>query len=71
MEIEQPQLGSVGVDTFTITCAWAWESGWSVTTSYRLSGSEAHQQRRVSGLSASEAFAYVEDLASDYFGSLD
>lgn len=71
MDIEQPALGNIGVDTFTITAAWSWERGWRVVSSRRLSGAQTHLQRSWDGLSALEAFAVVEEEASAYFATQD
>ena len=68
--MEQPELGSsfTGRDGLALTFAWAWESGWTIQTSYRLSGASGWQQRTYDGLDALEAHALASDWLAEQFG---
>lgn len=68
MEIDQPQLGSVGVDAASITLGWTLERGWAVVVSSRLSGSSAFRQSTYDGLDEAELHAALSDHLADLLG---
>lgn len=61
MDVEQPQLGTIGMDAVSILLSWSWEDGWTVGFSSRLSGSTEFAQRAYKGCSAEEALGLVQD----------
>lgn len=65
MDVEQPALGTVGVDSFSLTCDWHWEGGWTLVVSVRRSGSQAWTQTRYEALSEDELHQVVEDVVVD------
>lgn len=68
--MEQPELGStfVASDAVGVTLEYRWESGWVVSYSARLSGSDVWQKCRETGLDAAEAHARVCDLLACTLG---
>lgn len=65
MDIEQPSLGRVGVDSFTIGLDWHWEGGWTLATSSRLSGSQRWTRHRYEALSDDEALELVLTVVAE------
>lgn len=70
MDIEQPSLGRIGVDAFTVSLDWHWEGGWTLRTSSRLSGSEAWTQHAYEALSDDEALEMVQMVTAEVLGLL-
>lgn len=70
MDIEQPSLGSIGADSFTLALDWHWEGGWSLRTSTRLSGSQTWTQNSYEALSHDEALELVLMVAAEQLGLL-
>jgi hypothetical protein len=70
MKIEQPSLGRVGVDSFTLALDWHWEGGWTLRTSTRLSGSQDWTQHTYEALSDDEAMEMVQMVAAEQLGLL-
>lgn len=68
MDIEQPRLGRVGVDSFTVGLDWHWEGGWTLVTSSRLSGSQKWTQHRYEALSDDEALDLVQTVVAELLG---
>lgn len=68
MEIEQPSLGRIGVDAFTIALDWHWEGGWTLRASSRLSGSQTWRQRTYEALSDDEVLDVVHELSAEVLG---
>lgn len=68
MRIEQPELGRVGVDSFSVGLDWHWEGGWTLTTSSRLSGSSVWTQHRYEALSDDEALELVQTVTAEVLG---
>lgn len=68
MDIEQPSLGTVGVDSFTLALDWHWEGGWTVRSSTRLSGSQAWRQTTYEALDHDEALDMIHMLAAEALG---
>lgn len=68
MEIEQPSLGRIGIDSLTISLDWHWEGGWTLVTSSRLSGSQRWTQHRYEALSDEEALNVVGDVVAESLG---
>ena len=68
MKIEQPSLGRVGVDSFTLALDWHWEGGWTLTTCSRLSGSQEWTQHRYEALSGDEALQSLQEVAAELLG---
>lgn len=61
MDVEQPQLGNVGVDALVITLGWTWERGWRARVTQRLSGSEVFLERALDGHDPAELHAILSD----------
>jgi hypothetical protein len=70
MNVEQPSLGRIGVDSFTLACDWHWEGGWTVRASSRLSGSLEWRQATYEALSDDEALEMVQVLTAEVLGLL-
>ena len=70
MDVEQPSLGRVGVDSFSLTLDWHWEGGWTLVSSSRLSGSQTWTQHRYEALSDDEALDTVQEIAAEMLGLL-
>ena len=70
MKIEQPALGRVGVDSFSVTLDWHWEGGWTLASSSRLSGSQDWTQHRYEALSDDEALELIQTVAAEALGLL-
>lgn len=70
MDIEQPALGGVGIDSFTITATWEWETGWRVRFASRPSGSGAFRETAYSGRDEAELHAILSDHLADVLGLL-
>lgn len=68
MDIEQPQLGTVGVDAASLTLGWSLERGWTAVVSSRLSGSRAFRQSSYDGLDGAELHAILSDHLADLLG---
>lgn len=68
--MEQPELGvsRVGVDSITVSLSWAWDTGWVLHGSTRLSGSTVWRPAAARGLDAAEAHAAVSDLLANALG---
>lgn len=70
MDIEQPSLGNVGVDSLTIGLDWHWEGGWTLRSCSRLSGSTQWRDHGYEALSADEALQMIQMLAAEALGLL-
>lgn len=70
MDIEQPSLGTVGVDSVTLSLDWHWEGGWTLRTSSRLSGSTVFRQHTYEALSADEALELIQTIGAEQLGLL-
>lgn len=70
VDIEQPSLGTVGVDSFTLALDWHWEGGWTLRSSTRLSGASAWTQHCYEALSHDEALELVQTIAAEQLGLL-
>lgn len=68
MRIEQPSLGRVGIDSFTMSLDWHWEGGWTLATASRLSGSQQWTRHRYEALSDDEALELVQTVAAEALG---
>lgn len=68
MDVEQPSLGRIGIDSFTIAMDWHWEGGWTLRTSSRLSGSEAWTQHVYEALSDDEVLEVVLEVTAEALG---
>lgn len=68
MDVEQPQLGNVGVDAFTVSLGWHWEGGWTLRTSSRLSGSREFTHHSYEALSAEEALDVLREVSAEALG---
>ena len=68
MNLEQPSLGRIGVDSFSFTCDWHWEGGWTVVTSSRLSGSAVFRQERYEALGDEELLQVLLEVAATHLG---
>lgn len=68
MQVEQPELGNVGVDTFGLTLDWHWEGGWSLRTNSRLSGSQTFTSHRYEALSPDEALELAQTVVAEALG---
>lgn len=68
MQIEQPSLGRVGVDSFTLALDWHWEGGWTLRTSSRLSGSQVWTQHAYEALSDDEAYELAQTVVAELLG---
>lgn len=68
MEIEQPQLGSIGVDALTLALDWHWEGGWTLRSSSRLSGSQNWHQTTYEALDHDEALDLAHMLVAEALG---
>lgn len=68
MEIEQPQLGCIGVDSFTVALDYHWEGGWTLRSSSRLSGSQKWRRTTYEALSHDEALEMAHMLAAEALG---
>lgn len=66
--MEQPELGNVGCDVVMTTATWAWGSGWTLTVTHRLSGSETFEKRVYSGRDEAEVHALVADELAALLG---
>lgn len=70
MAIEQPALGCVGVDSFTLALDWHWEGGYTLRSSSRLSGSAVWTQHVYESLSADEALEMIQMVGAELLGLL-
>lgn len=70
MQIEQPSLGRIGVDSFSMTCDWHWEGGWTLRTSTRLSGSQDWVCNTYEALSDDELLELVQVVSAEALGLL-
>lgn len=70
MDWEQPALGRIGIDTFSISLDWHWEGGWTLRTSSRLSGSQEFTQHAYEALSDDEALELVQTVVAEALGLL-
>lgn len=70
MNIDQPSLGRIGVDSFSLTLDHHWEGGWTLVTSSRLSGSQTWRQHRYEALSDDEALEMVQMVSAELLGLL-
>ncbi len=68
MEIEQPELGMIGVDTFTVMAAWSWETGWRIRFARRLSGSQSWAEFSWDGRDEAELMALLTDHLAEALG---
>lgn len=68
MRIEQPSLGRVGVDSFSITLDWHWEGGWTLGSGSRLSGAQEWTRHRYEALSDDEAYELVQTIVAELLG---
>lgn len=68
MNIEQPELGSIGVDAASITLGWSLERGWSGLVSSRLSGASSFRTTRYAGHDAAELHAVLSDHLAELLG---
>lgn len=68
MNVEQPSLGRVGVESFTLSCDWHWEGGWTLTATHRLSGSQTWTQHRYEALSDDELYQALGEVAAGHLG---
>lgn len=68
MDVQQPALGRIGVDSFSFTCGHHWEGGWTVVTSSRLSGARSFTQHRYEALSDDEALQLLGEVAAELLG---
>lgn len=70
MIIEQPSLGRVGIDSFSLGLDWHWEGGWTLSTASRLSGSQTWTRHRYEALSDDEALELVVTVVAEALGLL-
>lgn len=70
VDIDQPALGRIGVDSFSLTLDHHWEGGWTLVTSSRLSGSQTWRQHRYEALSDDEALEMVQMVSAELLGLL-
>lgn len=68
MDVEQPSLGRIGVDAFTVALDWHWEGGWTLRTGSRLSGSSSWTQHSYEALSDDEALQAVLEVVAEALG---
>lgn len=68
MNIEQPSLGRIGIDSLTVALDWHWEGGWTLTTASRLSGSQSWTRHRYEALSDDEALELVQTVTAEALG---
>lgn len=68
MNIEQPSLGRIGVDSLAVGLDWHWEGGWTLTTASRLSGSQDWTRHRYEALSDDEALELVQMVVAELLG---
>ncbi len=68
MDIEQPSLGRVGIDSLSLGLDWHWEGGWTLATSSRLSGSQKWARHRYEALSDDEALELVVTVVAEALG---
>ena len=68
MNIEQPSLGRIGVDSLAVGLDWHWEGGWTLTTASRLSGSQDWTRHRYEALSDDEALELVQTIVAELLG---
>lgn len=70
MDIDQPALGRIGIDSFSLTLDHHWEGGWTLASSSRLSGSQVWRQHRYEALSDDEAYELIGTIAAEHLGLL-
>jgi hypothetical protein len=68
MDIEQPELGNVGVDQCTVVLSWSWDRGWRARVATRPSGSSAFREVAYDGRDAAEMHAALSDHLADVLG---
>lgn len=68
MDIEQPTLGRIGVDSFTISLDYSWEHGWTLRSSSRLSGSQTFTQHAYQACADDEVLELVVELVAEALG---
>lgn len=68
MDVEQPALGNVGVDSVAMLLSWSWDDGWTVQFSSRLSGSSTFAQRSYKRQEATEALQVIQDEVACLLG---
>lgn len=68
MDIEQPSLGNVGVDSVTLMLTWTWDQGWRCRYASRPSGSSVFREHAYEGLDEAELHAVLSDHLADSLG---
>lgn len=68
MNIEQPSLGRIGIDSFIIALDWHWEGGWTLATGSRLSGAQSWTRHRYEALSDDEVLELVQMVTAEALG---
>jgi hypothetical protein len=68
MDVEQPSLGSVGVDAAHIALSWAWDSDWTLKATWRRSGSLHWQESSYPHLSSEEVAQVAYDVLEGLTG---
>lgn len=68
MDVEQPSLGRIGVDSVTVGMDWHWEGGWSLRFASRLSGSQSWREWRYEALSDDEVLPVLQEAVAEVLG---
>lgn len=68
MNIEQPPLGRIGIDSLVVALDWHWEGGWTLMAASRLSGSQSWAKHRYEALSDDEALELVQTVTAEALG---
>lgn len=68
MNVEQPELGNVGVDTITVMLAYSWHAGWRCRLASRSSGAAGFREETYDGRDEAELHALISDYLAELMG---